>query len=64
MQYSLMLKSLMLSQKNCTSALFALVVVGYVAWAFIFVFRSFFIAIDGDRYFCLFDDAMISIPYA
>jgi hypothetical protein len=54
----------MLSQKNCTSALFALVVVGYVAWAFIFVFRSFFIAIDGDRYFCLFDDAMISIPYA
>jgi arabinofuranosyltransferase len=37
---------------------------GFVVWSAIFIYRSSFIAIDGKRYFCLFDDAMISMRYA
>jgi len=37
---------------------------GFVAWASLFIYRSSFIGIDGKRYFCLFDDAMISMRYA
>ena len=36
----------------------------YVLWAGIFIYKSSFIAIDGSRYFSLFDDAMISMRYA
>ena len=36
----------------------------FIAWAVIFIYRSSFIAIDGKRYFCLFDDAMVSMRYA
>ena len=36
----------------------------FVAWASLFIYRSSFIGIDGKRYFCLFDDAMISMRYA
>jgi hypothetical protein len=36
----------------------------YVLWALIFIYRSSFIAIDGERYFSLFDNAMISMRYA
>lgn len=36
----------------------------YVAWAGMFIFRSSYVAIDGMRYFGLFDDAMISMRYA
>ncbi len=36
----------------------------YVIWAGLFIYRSSFIAIDGSRYFSLFDDAMISMRYA
>lgn len=36
----------------------------YTLWAAIFIYESSFIAIDGKRYFCLFDDAMISMRYA
>ncbi len=41
--------------------LFALV---FVLWSAVFIYRTSFIAIDGKRYFCLFDDAMISMRYA
>jgi arabinofuranosyltransferase len=37
---------------------------GFVVWAAIFVARSSIAGIDGRRYFCLFDDAMISMRYA
>jgi hypothetical protein len=37
---------------------------GFVIWGAAFIFNSSFIAIDGRRYFCLFDDAMISMRYA
>src|SRR5215207_5947157 len=35
----------------------------FVAWASAFIYKSSF-TIDGKRYFCLFDDAMISMRYA
>jgi arabinofuranosyltransferase len=37
---------------------------GYVVWAGLFIYHSSYIAIDGHRYFGLFDDAMISMRYA
>src|SRR5512140_545245 len=36
----------------------------YIAWAYRFVLESSLVAIDGKRYFNLFDDAMISMRYA
>ena len=36
----------------------------FLVWGGSFIFRTSFIAIDGRRYFCLFDDAMISMRYA
>jgi arabinofuranosyltransferase len=36
----------------------------FVLWSATFIFKSSFVAIDGHRYFCLFDDAMISMRYA
>ncbi|WP_448571010.1 hypothetical protein [Trichothermofontia sp.] len=36
----------------------------FVIWSTAFIYRSSFIAVDGKRYFCLFDDAMISMRYA
>ncbi len=36
----------------------------FVVWAGIFVFKTSFVTFDGQRHFCLFDDAMISMRYA
>ncbi len=36
----------------------------YVVWGSLFIYRSSYIALDGQRYFGLFDDAMISMRYA
>ena len=36
----------------------------FVAWASLFIYQSSFVGIDGERYFCLIDDAMISMRYA
>lgn len=36
----------------------------FILWSAAFIYRTSFIAIDGKRYFCLFDDAMISMRYA
>ena len=36
----------------------------YLIWASGFIYRNSYIAIDGHRYFSLFDDAMISMRYA
>jgi arabinofuranosyltransferase len=36
----------------------------FVVWASLFIYNSSFIGIDGRRYFCLIDDAMISMRYA
>jgi arabinofuranosyltransferase len=48
--------------------IYALFIIGIAAcfavWASVFIFRSSLIAFDGNRYYCLFDDAMISMRYA
>src|ERR1039458_2076861 len=36
----------------------------YALWSSAFIYRSSLMGIDGKRYFCLFDDAMISMRYA
>ena len=36
----------------------------YVLWAGALIWRSSLVAMDGKRYFCLFDDAMIAMRYA
>lgn len=51
------------SQKSETIFI-AVISVGFVIWSAAFIWTSSFIAIDGKRYFCLFDDAMISMRYA
>jgi hypothetical protein len=45
---------------------FALFGIGacFVIWASLFIYQSSFVGIDGRRYFCLFDDAMVSMRYA
>jgi arabinofuranosyltransferase len=49
-----------------TSSSFAILGIGacFVAWASLFIYNSSFVGIDGRRYFCLIDDAMISMRYA
>ena len=42
----------------------ALVAVLFTAWGLNIIFRSSFVAVDGRRCFCLFDDAMICMRYA
>jgi arabinofuranosyltransferase len=37
---------------------------GYLLWACAFIWSSSVLASDGHRYFCLFDDAMVSMRYA
>jgi len=37
---------------------------GFILWSSGFIHMTSFVAIDGRRYFCLFDDAMISMRYA
>ena len=44
--------------------LFILFISIYVVWAAFLIANSSFVAIDGKRYFSLFDDAMISMRYA
>lgn len=41
-----------------------LLAIGFSLWALAFIYRTSFIAIDGQRYFSLFDDAMVSMRYA
>jgi hypothetical protein len=36
----------------------------YIVWGSLFIYQSSYIAIDGQRYFGLFDDGMISMRYA
>ncbi len=36
----------------------------FLVWCGVFISKSSFIAVDGQRHFCLFDDAMISMRYA
>jgi len=44
--------------------LIAAAAVGFLVWSVGFVYRASFVAIDGKRYFYLFDDALVSMRYA
>jgi hypothetical protein len=50
-------------KKQTFNLVFLLLVIFYLVYAGIYIFRSSFI-IDNERYFVLFDDAMISMRYA
>mgnify|MGYP000451113241 CR=1 FL=1 len=50
--------------RKLEKTIIAFISIGFLIWSFVFIYRSSFIAVDGKRYFCLFDDAMISMRYA
>jgi len=47
-----------------TELIFILICLLYAIWAGFFIARTSVIALDGERYYSLFDDAMISMRYA
>ncbi len=47
-----------------TRKIIILLMLVYTIWSILFIMRSSSIAVDGKRYFSLFDDAMISMRYA
>jgi len=51
-------------QRRLASLLLWLASIAYVLWAATFIRHSTVVAIDGHRYCCLFDDAMVSMRYA
>ena len=53
----------MKNQTRTFTLWFMLIAVGYVAYAAIFIFQSSFV-VSGERFFTLFDDAMIAMRYA
>lgn len=52
------------SSKKFERTVIGVISVGFAIWSAAFIYGSSFIAIDGNRYYCLFDDAMISMRYA
>lgn len=52
------------ARKKSPELLVAIFTLEFILWGSAFIYRTSFIAIDGKRYFCLFDDAMISMQYA
>jgi hypothetical protein len=52
------------SNRKLEKTIIAVISIGFLIWSAAFIYRSSFIAINGKRYFCLFDDAMISMRYA
>lgn len=53
-----------LNLKKYENKMFVLIALGFALWGFGFIYKSSTIAIDGQRYYSLFDDAMISMRYA
>jgi arabinofuranosyltransferase len=47
-----------------TKAALLLIAAAFAVWAAVFIASTSFVAWDGHRYFCLFDDAMISMRFA
>lgn len=52
------------SKPKLEKAVIAAISIGFIIWSAVFIYRSSLIGIDGKRYFCLFDDAMVSMRYA
>ena len=44
--------------------IFTLISILFLSWSLMLIYTSSHMAVDGERYFCLFDDAMISLRYA
>ena len=53
----------MKNSRNISLALIGLMICIYLVYASIYIYRTSFIS-SGERYFVLFDDAMISMRYA
>jgi arabinofuranosyltransferase len=51
-------------EQKLEKTIIAIIAVGFIVWGAGFIYRSSFIAIDGNRYFSLFDDDMVSMRYA
>ena len=52
------------NEKRASTLAIGSIAACFVFWASLFIYRSSVIAFDGERYFALFDDAMISMRYA
>ncbi len=52
------------ASRKLEKTIITVVSIDFVIWSVAFIYGSSFIAVDGKRYFCLFDDAMISMRYA
>ena len=52
------------ANRKAENIVVAIIAVAFVIWGAVFIYKSSFVAIDGKRYFSLFDDAMISMRYA
>ena len=52
-----------MDKNACKKFLTALIFLGFLVYGLAFIYRTSFI-VQGKRYFCLFDDAMISMTYA
>jgi arabinofuranosyltransferase len=49
--------------RSKAEALFFAIIIGYVCYAALFIYRTSFV-VEDTRYYCLFDDAMVSMRYA
>lgn len=56
--------SISVSQSNPEKVALVAIAAGFLVWSAAFIHHSSFTGIDGQRHFCLFDDAMISMRYA
>lgn len=57
-------RQLNLANSKKEKSAIAFISIIFIIWSSVFIYRSSFIALDDKRYFCLFDDAMISMRYA
>jgi len=51
-------------KNNLEKSLITFIFIIYAIWSACFIYETSFVAVDGKRYFSLFDDAMISMRYA
>lgn len=52
------------ANKKTEKTILLAIIIGFLIWCAAFIYQISFVAMDGKRYFCLFDDAMISMRYA
>jgi hypothetical protein len=57
-------KKMIPSNSKFVKIIVIVISIGFILWSSGFIYMTSFIGLDGKRYFCLFDDAMISMRYA